>query len=111
MKKLNVTVNGTVYEVTLESATAGAASVASAPEAAPASPSGAGETVNSPLAGTVISIEVSAGASVSVGQRLFTMEAMKMNTYVTAEKAGKVAAILVKEGDQVSEGQAMLELA
>ena len=111
MKKLNVTVNGTVYEVTLESATSGSASAAPAADPAPAAASGGGNTIHSPLAGSIVKIEVSAGQSVSEGQRLFTMEAMKMNTYVTAEKAGKVTAILVKEGDQVGEGQPLLELA
>ncbi len=112
MKKLNVTVNGTVYEVTLESATSGSASAApAAADPAPAAASGGGNTIHSPLAGSIVKIEVSAGQSVSEGQRLFTMEAMKMNTYVTAEKAGKVTAILVKEGDQVGEGQPLLELA
>lgn len=110
MKKLNVTVNGTVYEVTLESATSGSASPAPAANPAPTT-SGGGDTVHSPLAGSIVKIEVSVGQSVTEGERLFTMEAMKMNTYVTAEKAGKVTAILVKEGDQVGEGQPLLELA
>lgn len=108
MKKLNVTVNGTVYEVTLESAGEGADAAAASPAAAPAS-AGA-NTVNSPLAGSIVAVEVTVGQSVAAGDRLFTMEAMKMNTYVTAENAGKVTAILVKEGDQVGEGQAMLQL-
>lgn len=111
MKKLNVTVNGTVYEVILESATAGESSAAPV-EAAPKPQAAAGgDSVLCPLAGTVIAIEVSVGQSVSEGDRLFTMEAMKMNTFVTAEKSGKVSAILVKEGDQVGEGQPLLELA
>ncbi len=109
MKKLNVTVNGTVYEVILESATEGAAAAAATPAAAP-QPSAGAKTVNSPLAGSVIKIDVTVGQTVAAGARLFTMEAMKMNTYVTAEHAGKVSAILVKEGDQVTEGQALLQL-
>ena len=109
MKKLNVTVNGTVYEVILESAGEGAAAAAASP-AAEAQPSAGANTVNSPLAGSVVGIEVAVGQSVAAGDRLFTMEAMKMNTYVTAETAGKVTAILVKEGDQVGEGQALLQL-
>lgn len=109
MKKLNVTVDGTVYEVILESATSGNASAAPA-EAAP-KPQAGGESILSPLAGTVIAIEVSVGQSVSEGDRLFTMEAMKMNTFITAEKSGKVSAILVKEGDQVTEGQPLLDIA
>ncbi len=107
MKKLNVTVNGTVYEVVLESAGEGAATASPAAET---QPSAGANTVNSPLAGSVVGVEVTVGQSVAAGDRLFTMEAMKMNTYVTAEAAGKVTAILVKEGDQVGEGEALLQL-
>ena len=109
MKKLNVTVDGTVYEVILESATSGSADAAPA-EAAP-KPAAGGESVLSPLAGSVVAIEVTVGQSVKEGDRLFTMEAMKMNTFVTAEKSGKVTAILVKEGDHVTEGQPLLDIA
>lgn len=108
MKKLNVTVDGTVYEVILESATSGSA------DAAPATvskPQGGVSSMPSPLAGSVVAIEVSVGQNVQAGDRLFTMEAMKMNTFVTAEKSGKVTAIHVKEGDHVTEGQALLDIA
>ena len=108
MKKLNVTVDGTIYEVILESATSGSADAA---PAAAAKPQGSASNVPSPLAGIVVAIEVSVGQSVQAGDRLFTMEAMKMNTFVTAEKSGKVTAIHVKEGDHVTEGQPLLDLA
>ncbi|MCG8524986.1 MAG: acetyl-CoA carboxylase biotin carboxyl carrier protein subunit [Opitutales bacterium] len=107
MKKLKVTVDGTVYEVTLESTEAGATETAAA--AAPAATGG--NQVVSPLAATIVGIDAQVGQSVAAGDRLFTLEAMKMNSYVTAESAGKVTSILVKTGDQVTEGQALLEMA
>jgi glutaconyl-CoA/methylmalonyl-CoA decarboxylase subunit gamma len=111
MKKLNVTVDGTVYEVILESATSGSANAASTEAAPKPQPGGGGDSVLSPLAGTVIAIEVSVGQSIREGDRLFTMEAMKMNTFITAEKSGKVSAVLVKEGEHVTEGQPLLDIA
>jgi len=110
MNKLNVTVNGTVYEVILESANAGDATAAApAPTAQPSAPAG-DNVVNSPLAGSVISFDVEVGQNVSAGDKLVTLEAMKMNTYVTAEKGGKVTAILAKVGEHVAEGQPLVRL-
>jgi biotin carboxyl carrier protein len=112
MKTLKVTVDGTVYEVTLESAGAAEASSSPAPATESAAPAAAGDNVVlCPLAATVVGIEVSVGQTVKEGDRLFTLEAMKMNSYVTAEKAGKVAAVLVEVSDQVGEGQPLLKLA
>ena len=109
MKKLRITVDGRVFDVTVELAddTAAAAPrpaapaaptpVASAPVAATpvpaaAAPAAAG-AVCSPLAGKVVSIDVKVGAVVAVGAQLVTIEAMKMNTFVYADRAGTVTAI------------------
>ena len=126
MKKLKVTVDGKVYEVSVEiEGEAAPASVApaapapapvasapiSAPVAAPApapasAPAPAGASgVPSPLAGKVVSIDTKVGASVKDGDQILTIEAMKMNTYIYANKAGTVSAINVGVGDGVEEGQ------
>lgn len=133
MKKLKVTVDGKVYEVTVEiegdvasapsAVPAAPAPVASAPvapapvapapvpapapAAAPASvPSGA-SGVPSPLAGKVVSIDVKVGAAVKDGDQILTIEAMKMNTYIYANKTGTISAINVNVGDGVEEGQVL----
>ena len=82
------------------------------PAASPAAPSAAapGE-VTSPLAGKVVSIDVQPGQKVAANAQLITLEAMKMNTYVFAPADGVVAAVLVKAGDGVEEGQALIRLA
>lgn len=130
MKKLRVTVDGKSYEVLVEildeerdnasehrpAARTAPAQVASAQVAAPPSahhaPSAAapGE-VTSPLAGKVVSIDVQPGQKVAANAQLITLEAMKMNTYVFAPADGVVAAVLVKAGDGVEEGQALIRLA
>jgi 3-methylcrotonyl-CoA carboxylase alpha subunit len=58
----------------------------------------------SPMPGRVIAVEVSAGESVAKGQKLVTLEAMKMEHSLTAPFDGVVAALSAEEGAQVSEG-------
>ncbi len=135
MKRLRITVEGKTYEVTVEtlgaegaatapvvplvsSAAPAPAPVAPAPVApapvpvapAPAAAAGGAGNVPSPLAAVVVSIDVSLGQKVEEGQKLITLEAMKMNTFVNAPKAGTIAAIHVKAGDSVSEGQGLITL-
>ena len=61
----------------------------------------------SPLAGKVVSIDTKVGAAVKDGDQILTIEAMKMNTYIYANKAGTISAINVSVGDGVEEGQVL----
>ena len=110
MKNYTITVNGNVYEVTVEEGFTGAAS---APKAAPApkaaAPAGA-TTVEAPMPGKVLDVKVAAGQAVKFGQVVITMEAMKMETEIVAPADGTVAQILVKAGDAVETGTAMVVL-
>lgn len=121
MKKLRVTVDGSVFEVTVEipegetapaAAPAAAATAPSpsapapAPAEAPAS-RGAGE-VHSPLAGKIVSIDVQVGQAVAEGAQVATIEAMKMNTFVNAPRAGRIVSISAKPGDAVEEGASLM---
>jgi biotin carboxyl carrier protein len=83
---------------------------AAPPTPAPAAASGPGD-VPSPLAGRVIAIVVQPGQEVKENDHLLTLEAMKMNTFVFAPKAGKVAEIKVAVGDAVGEGQTLAKIA
>ena len=76
----------------------------------PRTSAGPGE-VRSPLAGRIIAINVQPGQEVKEGDHVVTVEAMKMNTAVTAPKAGKVAEILTTVGSAVDEGQILLRIA
>ena len=67
-------------------------------------------TVESEIAGSIWKIEVEAGKSVSQGDTLLIIESMKMEIPVVAPGDGKVAEILIKEKDAVSEGQPLLML-
>jgi acetyl-CoA carboxylase biotin carboxyl carrier protein len=63
--------------------------------------------VKSELNAIVWKIEVAAGATVNAGDALIILEAMKMEIPVAAPRAGTVKAILVEQGQQVAEGQAL----
>jgi len=126
MKKLRVTVEGKTYEVLVELLDEGTASAAPsalpaqparpasvpappAPASAPRSAAGAGDVV-SPLAGKVVTIDVKVGQTLAEGTQVATIEAMKMNTYLYAARAGTVSAVLANPGDNVEEGAPIVRL-
>ncbi|MDV7145684.1 biotin/lipoyl-containing protein, partial [Tropicimonas sp. TH_r6] len=63
-----------------------------------------------PLAGTVVSVDVSVGQKVSQGDTLLVLEAMKMNTNIGAPSDGTVTAVNVAAGATVTEGQVLVTL-
>lgn len=67
--------------------------------------------MTSPLPGTVIAIKVRAGDEVKFGQELLTLEAMKMQNEIRANRDGKIAVVHVNVGDQVRHGQPLVEYA
>lgn len=130
MKKLlRITVNGKVFDVEAElldvpgtpaaSKPAGAARAASsAPVTAPApsektttAPVAGDGDIASPLAGKVVSIDAPVGTAVKAGTKVITLEAMKMNTIISAPADGTVKAVHVAPGDSVEEGQLLMSLA
>lgn len=70
-----------------------------------------GETLNAPLAGNIFKLHARQGDVVEQGDLVLIMEAMKMETEVRATHSGKIADILVNEGDSVSAGDAIVALA
>jgi pyruvate carboxylase len=64
--------------------------------------------VGAPMPGLVVRVLAAAGEDVAAGQKLFTLEAMKMETTLYAEKAGRVSAVLVQAGTQVEAGDLLL---
>lgn len=77
--------------------------------ASPAGPKGVG-SIKSPLPGTVLSIQVKVGDAVRVGDRLLTLEAMKMENNINSDKEGVVTAIKVNPRDSVLEGDVLVEI-
>jgi biotin carboxyl carrier protein len=69
------------------------------------------KSVLAPIPGVILSVAVKPGDGVVFGQELFILEAMKMKNQIRANRAGKVAAVFVSPGQQVSHSQALLEYA
>ena len=92
---------------------AAAPAPAPAPAAAPApkaaAPAGA-TTVEAPMPGKILNIKVSEGQAVKFGEVVVIMEAMKMETEIVAPADGTVRKILVKAGDSVDTGAALVAL-
>ena len=118
MKSYTITVNGNVYDVTVEengsvSAPAAAPKRAAAPKAAPAAakaaaPAATGAAgsvkIEAGAAGKIFKIEASVGASVKRGDAIIILEAMKMEVPVVAPQDGTVASINVNVGDMIEAG-------
>ncbi len=113
MKSYTITVNGNVYDVTVEENGTGAAPAAprraAAPVAAPAAPApaagGAGNVkIEAGAAGKVFSIDKKAGDAVKRGDTILVLEVMKMETPVVAPEDGTVASIDVTVGQSVESG-------
>jgi pyruvate carboxylase len=69
---------------------------------------GNSKQVGAPMPGLVVSVPVAAGEQVAKGQKLCTLEAMKMETTLYAEQPGRVEEVLVKPGTQVEGGDMIL---
>ena len=119
MKNYTITVNGTVYEVSVEEGGAGSAPVrAAAPKAAPKAASAAAAPkaaagaagsveVTASVPGKVFKIEANTGATVKAGDPIVILEAMKMEIPVVAPEDGTVAGINVSVGDAVESGDVL----
>jgi len=73
-------------------------------------PSGGGNTLVSPMQGTIIKIAASEGQRVSAGDVIVVLEAMKMEQPLTAHKDGTVTGLAVTVGQTVSAGASICEL-
>ena len=139
MKTYQVTVNGQVFEVTVEEMAAGAGTIPAAPKvqpvaapkpapqpapqaapaqkpAAPATkpaaavPAG-GKTIQAPMPGKIMKINFTTGTSVKRGDVLLVLEAMKMENDIMAPSDGTIASINVNPGDSVNTGDTLVVLA
>lgn len=117
-RTVTVEVNGKRVEVTLPDSLAGIAAVESKPKRrrAPRSATGAngsstagasGDTVTSPMQGTIVKMGVDVGDEVSAGDLILVLEAMKMEQPITAHKAGKITELTAEPGTTVNAGAAL----
>lgn len=126
MKKFNITVNGTAYEVEVEEVKS-AAPVAAAPKAAaapapkaPAAPAapkkaavaaGAGEhSIDAPMPGKIVKLVASEGQAVKAGDTLLILEAMKMQNEIAADADGTVKSFNVAAGQSVKAHESLVIL-
>ena len=121
MKNYTITVNGNVYNVTVEEGqTSGApasapvaapkAAPAAAPKAAAPAASAGSVKVTAGAAGKVFKVEASVGQAVKAGDPVIILEAMKMEIPVVAPQDGTVASIDVAVGDAVEAGATLASL-
>ena len=125
MKNYTITVNGNVYDVTVEEGTSSGqtsaprAAVPVAPKAAPAAsapkaaaPSGAqgSVAVTAPMPGKILGIKAEPGQAVAKGEAIIILEAMKMENEIVAPSDGTVASINVAVGDSVEAGATLATL-
>ena len=121
MKRFNITVNGKAYDVAVEEVGGSAASApvsapapvaaAPAPAAAPVPAAGNGTPVKAPMPGNILDVKVSVGDSVTTGQVLVVLEAMKMENDIVANATGKITSITVKKGDTVNSDDVIATIA
>ena len=112
MKKYRVSVNGVPYEIELEeltgpapaSAAAATAAPAPAPVPAPAPAPAGGETVKSPMPGTILSVNIAVGDTVKRGQVLMILEAMKMENEIMCPRDGRIVSVSTSKGATVESG-------
>lgn len=109
MKRFNVTVNGKAYDVAVEEITDGSAPAAPAPTPAPAAApaAGAGESVTAPMPGTILDVKANVGDTVTRGQVIMILEAMKMENDIVAPCDGKITSIIAKKNDTVNSGDVL----
>ena len=125
--KLKVTVDGKVYEVEVEVApdpppvlptflvqSASASMPAGTAPSGGTAPTNGDEAVDeqkvcrSPVSGIMVKSNVRAGQEIQPGDLLFVLEAMKMETEITAPIGGRVAEVRVSVGESVKSGQVVL---
>ena len=115
-ERVTVEVDGKRLEVVLPAGLTGAGSGA-APKAAPkragrrkASAAASGDTLTSPMQGTIVKLGVEEGQEVAVGELVVVLEAMKMEQPITAHKAGTITGLAAEVGQTVTSGAVLCEL-
>jgi len=115
-ERVTVEVDGKRLEVVLPAGLTGAGSGA-APKAAPkragrrkASAAASGDTLTSPMQGTIVKLGVEEGQEVAVGELVVVLEAMKMEQPITAHKAGTVTGLQAELGQTLSSGATICQI-
>ncbi len=118
MKKYKINVNGQSYEVEVEEISGEITPIVSAPAPKASAPkasapkipvaSTGGEEINAPMPGKILQLKVKEGDSVSEGDTLLILEAMKMENEIFANTSGSIKKINVSANDMVDTGDVLL---
>jgi len=117
IKVYKVKIGEKVYEVEVESVKEVNGTIATptptptAMSASSSAPVGSGTKVEAPMQGLVVSVDVTVGANVKVGDTLLVLEAMKMENPIVSPVNGVVQAITVNKGDTVDGGTVVVTIA
>lgn len=119
MKKYEIEINNEVYRVSVKELAADAdmSNGQSAPNVQarahtstePAA-TGDGSEIKAPMAGTILSVNVSPGQNVTQGDTLIVLEAMKMENEIVAPTDGVVGEVFVNSSDRVESDQVLLTI-
>ena len=115
-RTMELDVNGTAYTVLLDKEVKQtktptllrSATIPSTDQGAAVKVAAKTGTIKAPLPGTIIDIFVKPGDTVTIGQRILSLEAMKMENNIESDKAGTVAEIKVSKGAVVMEGDTLI---
>lgn len=123
MKKYEIEINNEVYRVSVKELAVDTdmsngqsapnvqaqAHTSTEPSAQPAA-TGDGSEIKAPMAGTILSVNVSPGQNVTQGDTLIVLEAMKMENEIVAPTDGVVGEVFVNSSDRVESDQVLLTI-
>jgi methylmalonyl-CoA carboxyltransferase small subunit len=93
----------------LSGSAASGAPVASAAGGSPAAVADESKACRSPVSGVVVKVIAAAGDQINAGDSILVLEAMKMETNITAPQSGVIASIKVSQGARVQTGDVLVE--
>ncbi|QQR88596.1 MAG: biotin/lipoyl-binding protein [Myxococcales bacterium] len=113
----NVTVNGETYDVEISKQKASSVKIerpnvvpGTGPQPARVAPQGGVGSVKAPIPGQILAIHVKAGDTVTSGQALCVLEAMKMENEIQATRGGVIDQVHVQQGQSVGEGDPLFTI-
>jgi len=74
----------------------------------PKAEAGNAKQIAAPMPGSIVAVTVAIGEEIAAGHKLLSLEAMKMETTLYAERPGRVAEVLVRPGAQVDGGDLLI---
>lgn len=110
IKVYKVKIGEKVYEVEVESVKEINGTI-STPAPVASAPAGDSTKVEAPMQGLVVSVDVTVGANVKVGDTLLVLEAMKMENPIVSPVNGVIQSITVNKGDTVDGGTVVVTIA